>query len=116
MSDEIQVNGHAPNREPLLGQPCYTPTRKMRVACIGAGFGGLMVAYKIQHELKLEGEIDLVIYDRNSDVGGTWIEHTYPGAAWYVPPSLYYNPGAPSLTNSSAIFPHVAIPRIDRCT
>ncbi|WAO93405.1 Hypothetical protein NCS54_01095200 [Fusarium falciforme] len=58
--------------EPLLKQPAFTPTRKMRVVCIGAGFGGLMVAHKVQHELKLEDEIDLAIYDRNADIGGNY--------------------------------------------
>ncbi|KAJ4167399.1 hypothetical protein NW754_011214 [Fusarium falciforme] len=57
--------------EPLLKKPAFTPTRKMRVVCIGAGFGGLMIADKVQHELKLEDEIDLTIYDRNADIGGT---------------------------------------------
>ena len=64
--------------------PGYTPQRKLRVVAVGAGFGGLSLAHKVQHELKLENEIDLVIYERNPDVGGTWFENTYPGAAWYV--------------------------------
>jgi cation diffusion facilitator CzcD-associated flavoprotein CzcO len=41
-----------------------------------------MIAHKVQHDLKLEDEIDLCIYDRNADIGGTWFENTYPGAAW----------------------------------
>jgi cation diffusion facilitator CzcD-associated flavoprotein CzcO len=68
--------------EPLLKQPAFTPTRKMRIVCIGAGFGSLMIAHKVQHDLKLEDEIDLCIYDRNADIGGTWFENMYPGAAW----------------------------------
>ena len=69
-----------------LAQPAYTPTRKMRVVCIGAGFAGLMVAHKVQHELKLEDEMELAIYERNPEIGGTWYENTYPGAAWYEQP------------------------------
>lgn len=68
--------------EPLLEQPAFTPTRKMRVVCVGAGFSGLLVAHKVQHELKLENEVDLCIYEKNPDIGGTWFENTYPGAAW----------------------------------
>jgi cation diffusion facilitator CzcD-associated flavoprotein CzcO len=80
------VNGHTngtkpANWEPLLDQPAYTPTRRLRVVCIGAGMSGLMLAYKVQHEFKLEDEIDLVIYDRNPELGGTWYENTYPGAS-----------------------------------
>ncbi|KAL3601367.1 hypothetical protein FPOAC2_05624 [Fusarium poae] len=68
--------------DPLLEQPAFTRTRKMRVVCIGAGFSGLLVAHKVQHELKLEDEVDLTIYEKNADIGGTWFENTYPGAAW----------------------------------
>ncbi|CAJ2500396.1 Uu.00g032490.m01.CDS01 [Anthostomella pinea] len=85
------TNGHAPNWEPLLEQPAFTPTRKMRVVCIGAGFSGLMVAYKIQHDLKLEDELDLAIYDHNSDVGGTC-----PGAACDIPAHGYIFPFEPN--------------------
>ena len=70
--------------DPLLEQPAFTRTRKMRVVCVGAGFSGLLVAHKVQHELKLEDEVDLTIYERNPDIGGTWFENTYPGAAWWV--------------------------------
>lgn len=67
--------------EHLLEQPAFSPTRRLRVACIGAGFAGLPIAHKVQHEFKLENEVDLVIYDRNPEIGGTWYENTYPGAA-----------------------------------
>lgn len=81
-------NGYASNgvkdgsqKEPLLAQPAFTPTRKMRVVCIGAGMSGLMVAWKVQHGFKLEDEVDLAIYERNPEIGGTWYENTYPGAS-----------------------------------
>lgn len=38
--------------------------RKLRVVCIGAGLAGIALSYKIGHELKLEGVIDLQIYER----------------------------------------------------
>ncbi|CAG1978388.1 unnamed protein product [Fusarium graminearum] len=78
--------------DPLLEQPAFTRTRKMRVVCIGAGFGGLLVAHKVQHELKLEDEVDLTIYEKNADIGGTWYENTYPGAACDFPAHAYVFP------------------------
>ena len=69
------------SREPLLPQAAFTPTRRMRVVCIGGGMSGLMVAWKIQHGFELEDEIDLAIYERNPEIGGTWYENTYPGAS-----------------------------------
>ncbi|KAF4996087.1 hypothetical protein FDECE_12583 [Fusarium decemcellulare] len=86
----MSINGFT--KEPLLEQPAYTPTRKLRVVCIGAGFSGLLVAHKVQHEFKLEDEVDLAIYDRNSDIGGTWFENTYPGAACDIPSHSYIFP------------------------
>ncbi|KAK6836029.1 hypothetical protein PG987_006524 [Apiospora arundinis] len=95
-SSDFDGNTHmvkaGPSWVPLLEQPAFTPTRKMRVVCVGAGFAGLILAHKVQHELKLEDEIDLVIYDRNPDVGGTWFENTYPGAGCDIPVHAYVFP------------------------
>ena len=39
--------------------------RKLRVVCIGAGYGGLTLAYKLVHESKLVDEsIDFTLYER----------------------------------------------------
>ena len=45
-----------------------------RVIIIGAGMSGLAAAKR----LKEEG-VDFLIIDKNPDVGGTWLENTYPG-------------------------------------
>ena len=45
-------------------------------AIIGAGFAGLLVG----HFFKLMG-LKFVIYEKGSDVGGTWFWNTYPGVA-----------------------------------
>ena len=52
-----------PYRVPFNNNPYKTP-RKIRVVCIGAGFAGLTLAYKISHELKVEDIIDFRIYER----------------------------------------------------
>jgi cation diffusion facilitator CzcD-associated flavoprotein CzcO len=55
------------------------------VAIVGAGFGGLGTAVKLR-----EAGIDsFVVLDKASDVGGTWRDNTYPGAACDVPSNLY---------------------------
>src|SRR5215210_2835076 len=56
-----------------------------RVLVIGAGFGGLAAAIKLDEA----GERDFVVVERGSDVGGTWRDNTYPGAACDVPSQLY---------------------------
>ncbi len=55
-----------PFRVPFNNNPYKTP-RKIRVVCIGAGFAGLTLAYKISHELKVEDIIDFTIYERQVD-------------------------------------------------
>lgn len=56
----------------MVDQVAYTK-RKLRVATIGAGFSGLIMAHKIQHEKpELQEFIEHVIYEMNDGVGGTW--------------------------------------------
>lgn len=60
----------------------FTP-RSLRIVCIGAGFSGLIMAYKLKHERPLD-YVDFTIYEKNPEVGGTWYENVYPGVGWYV--------------------------------
>ncbi|KAL4780314.1 hypothetical protein BJX76DRAFT_360979 [Aspergillus varians] len=62
----------------------FTP-RKLRVVCIGAGFSGLIMAYKLKHERPLDF-VDFTIYEKNPEVGGAWYENVYPGVGWYGSP------------------------------
>ncbi len=57
-----------------------------KVAIIGAGFGGLGMAARLQES----GEESFVILEKASRVGGTWRENTYPGCACDVPSHLYW--------------------------
>ena len=53
-------------RVPFNNYPVKTP-RKLRIVCIGAGFAGLTLAYKLSRDLKLEDLIDFRIYERQVD-------------------------------------------------
>jgi cation diffusion facilitator CzcD-associated flavoprotein CzcO len=44
------------------------------------------MAYQIQKHC---GNIDHVIYEKNADIGGTWLENRYPGAACDIPSHAY---------------------------
>ncbi|KAL2817987.1 hypothetical protein BDW59DRAFT_129793 [Aspergillus cavernicola] len=71
----------------------FTP-RKLRVVCIGAGFSGLTMAYKLKHERPLD-YVDFTIYEKNTEVGGTWYENVYPGVGCDIPIHsyiFYFNP------------------------
>jgi cation diffusion facilitator CzcD-associated flavoprotein CzcO len=68
--------------------PAHTPggaVRDVRVAVIGSGFAGLCMGIA----LKRRGETDFVLLERAQDVGGTWRDNTYPGAACDVQSNLY---------------------------
>ncbi|TKA66180.1 hypothetical protein B0A49_08346, partial [Cryomyces minteri] len=70
-------------------------SRKIRIICVGAGFAGLTLAYKIAHEQKLGDMIDFAVYERQNDVGGTWLVNKYPGLTCDVPIHIYNLPWAP---------------------
>lgn len=56
-----------------------------QVAIIGAGFGGLAMAIRLlQHHIH-----NFVILEKSDEVGGTWRENQYPGAACDVQSHLY---------------------------
>ena len=47
------------------------------------------MAYKIQKDCE---NVDLVMYDKNADLGGTWFENRYPGCGCDIPAHAYsYN-------------------------
>ncbi|MEA2441603.1 MAG: hypothetical protein QOH76_3027 [Thermoleophilaceae bacterium] len=56
-----------------------------RVAIIGAGFAGLGMAIR----LKQEDVDDFVVFERGTEVGGTWRENHYPGCCCDVPSHVY---------------------------
>lgn len=58
---------------------------ELDVLIVGSGFSGLAMA----HALKSRGIDRFVLLEKASDVGGTWRENTYPGAACDVPSHLY---------------------------
>ena len=64
----------------------------VRVAIIGAGFGGLGAGMR----LRQAGVTDFVILERAASVGGTWRDNTYPGCACDIPSHLYSFSFAPN--------------------
>lgn len=75
------------------------------VLIIGAGFSGLGAAI----QLLRHGFDDLVVLDRGDDVGGTWRDNTYPGAACDVPSHVYSFSFAPNPHWSRSFSPQAEI-------
>jgi cation diffusion facilitator CzcD-associated flavoprotein CzcO len=66
--------------------------RHVRVAVVGAGFGGIGAGVKLLDA----GIRDFAILERAGSVGGTWRDNTYPGCACDVPSHLYSFSFAPN--------------------
>jgi cation diffusion facilitator CzcD-associated flavoprotein CzcO len=73
-------NGYRISEHPLFEK------RRLRVVVVGAGAAGLQLAYKAERLLE---NIDLQIYEKNSDIGGTWLENRYPGCTCDIPSHSY---------------------------
>ena len=58
---------------------------EVEIAVVGSGFSGIGMAIR----LKEMGVLDFVVLDRADDLGGTWRDNSYPGAACDVPSQLY---------------------------
>jgi cation diffusion facilitator CzcD-associated flavoprotein CzcO len=65
---------------------------KTSIAIIGTGFAGIGMAIR----LKQAGIHDFLIFERGDEVGGTWRDNFYPGAACDVQSHLYSFSFAPN--------------------
>ncbi len=57
----------------------------LSIVIVGAGFGGIGMAIR----LRRAGFADVTILEKADDLGGTWRDNSYPGAACDVPSHLY---------------------------
>jgi len=70
----------------------------VRALLVGAGFSGLGMAIKLEDA----GVSDFLVVEKGPDVGGTWRDNSYPGAACDVPSQLYSFSFAPNPEWTSA--------------
>ncbi|KAH6650113.1 hypothetical protein F5144DRAFT_597601 [Chaetomium tenue] len=89
-----QPNGHSATEASLLASAStYTvreqplgSTRHIRIVGIGAGASGLNLLRTLRLNLS---NYEVTIYEKNTDVGGTWLENRYPGCRCDVPSHSY---------------------------
>ncbi len=77
----LSPRGEAGAAEPARPAP---EAHGIRVAVIGAGVSGLLAAERLRG---LGAQV--VVLEKNLDVGGTWLENRYPGAGVDTPSHLY---------------------------
>ncbi|KAF1847901.1 FAD/NAD(P)-binding domain-containing protein [Cucurbitaria berberidis CBS 394.84] len=73
--------------------------RPLRVVVVGAGISGITASVLLPAKVP---KIDLVIYERESDVGGVWHTNIYPGVRCDVPAHAYQATFEPSTRWSTA--------------
>ncbi|KAF2467914.1 FAD/NAD(P)-binding domain-containing protein [Lindgomyces ingoldianus] len=69
--------------------------RPIRVVCIGAGYSGLMMSIIAEKKMK-NHNVDFRVYEKNHDLGGTWLVNRYPGCQCDIPAHNYAYSFAPN--------------------
>jgi ribulose 1,5-bisphosphate synthetase/thiazole synthase len=59
---------------PLISERAIDEPRPLKVIYVGAGVSGICAAIQFP---RFAPNVELAIYDKNADVGGTWFENKY---------------------------------------
>ena len=82
-------------------------TAPLDVAILGAGVSGLCMGIQLQRA----GITSFAIFEKSNDVGGTWLDNSYPGSGCDVPSHLYSFSFEPNPEWSRAFSPQPEIQR-----
>ncbi|KAJ4213279.1 hypothetical protein NW759_011121 [Fusarium solani] len=77
-----------------LEDRCIDDFRPLRVAVIGAGLSGILSGILLP--LKVPN-IQLTIFEKSKEVGGTWLDNIYPGVRCDIPSHVYQTTFSPNL-------------------
>lgn len=91
---------YKPTEEPL------GTMRNIRIITIGAGASGLNIVRTLRDQLK---NYEIVVYEKNPKVGGTWYENRYPGCKCDIPSHNYQFSWKPNHEWSSFFSPAAEI-------
>ncbi|KAJ5595436.1 uncharacterized protein N7459_001644 [Penicillium hispanicum] len=76
----------SPDLSNIVENRAIDEARPMRVVIIGAGISGIIACIRFAQRIP---NLDLCVYDKNADIGGTWFENRYPGCACDIPAHTY---------------------------
>lgn len=71
--EELSLDGED-RRAPSWNASASAPGRRFVVGIVGAGMSGIVAAHRL-----VQAGVEVVVLDKNADVGGTWFENEYPG-------------------------------------
>ena len=69
---EVDSTGYRIREEP------FGTRRKVRVVLMGAGASTVNFLKKAEESMQ---NLEMTVYEKNHDIGGTWLENRYPGCA-----------------------------------
>lgn len=72
LREELAIDGD--RRAPQWTKAAVAPGREFVVGIVGAGMSGIAAAHRLQ-----QAGVPFVAFEKNADVGGTWLENSYPG-------------------------------------
>ncbi|MBK5288432.1 MAG: NAD(P)/FAD-dependent oxidoreductase [Acidimicrobiia bacterium] len=83
MTEELAIDG-VDRRAPEWTVDGLATGRSFRVGIIGAGMSGIVAAHRLG-----QAGVEYQVFEKNADVGGTWLENRYPGCRVDVPNHFY---------------------------
>ncbi|HVT42654.1 MAG TPA: NAD(P)/FAD-dependent oxidoreductase [Acidimicrobiales bacterium] len=81
LSEELALPGTDPRHPTWHVDEATGP---FRCAVVGAGASGIAAAHRLR-----QAGVAVTAFEKNADVGGTWLENVYPGCRVDVPNQLY---------------------------
>ena len=84
LTEELALEGSDPRLPSWRLDEVGAGGATFRCAVVGAGASGLAAAHRLR-----QAGVDVTVFEKNGDVGGTWLENVYPGCRVDVPNQLY---------------------------
>lgn len=72
----LEPNGKSSASSYELREEPIHSRRPLRVVCLGAGYSGILMGIIWSQRMQNRGA-ELVLYERNAGLGGTWLENRY---------------------------------------
>lgn len=77
-NEQIYLNNPDPEHDVDIPDQLFGSKRKLRVIVLGSGVSGINFFKFAEEEAS---NLEIRCYEKNEEVGGTWLENRYPGCA-----------------------------------
>jgi 4-hydroxyacetophenone monooxygenase len=82
LREELAIDGDL--RAPQWNASDIAPERDLHVVIVGAGMSGIAAGHRLR-----QAGVRFTIFEKNADVGGTWLENSYPGCRVDIQNHMY---------------------------